>query len=119
MDAMMHRLKPGRLIGVLLLGLSLTAAAEFETISRAYEISLSNFRVPATLNSAVIFKKCDDCELVTIRVTPKTKYVINGAAVTLRQFRETIFQIRNREDETIVVLHHLASDTVLTVSVTI
>lgn len=107
------------MIGVLLLGLSLTAAAEFETISRAYEISLSNFRVPATPNSGVVLKKCDDCEYVAIRVTPRTEYTINGEAVTLKQFRKTIFKVRNREDETIIVLHHLASDTVLSVSVTI
>lgn len=107
------------IIGVLLLGYSLTAMAEFETISRAYEIALNNFRVPATPNSSVILKQCDDCDAVAIRVTPKTEYTINGEAVTLRQFRKVIFRIRDREDETIIVLHHLESDTVLSVSVTI
>jgi hypothetical protein len=112
-------MKIRNIIGVLLLGCSLTAMAEFKTISRAYEIALSNFRVPATPNSGVIIKQCDDCEAVAIRVTPKTEYTINGESVTLKQFRKIIFRIRDREDETIVVLHHLASDTVLSVSVTI
>ena len=103
----------------LLICLALPAAAEFETVSAAYEVSLSNFRVPATPNSGVILQKCDDCERVAIRVTPKTEYTINDEAVTLKQFRKTIFKIRDREDETIIVLHHLASDTVLSVSVTI
>lgn len=115
----MNGMKIRSIIGVLLLGCSLTAMAEFETISRAYEIALSNFRVPATASSGVILKECDDCESVAIRVTPKTEYTINGEAVTLRQFRKIIFGVRDREDETIIVLHHLASDTVLSVSVTI
>ena len=34
-----------------LLTLSLPVAAEFETVSRAYEIALSDFRVPATPRS--------------------------------------------------------------------
>ena len=106
-------------IFAILISLALPAAADFETISAAYEISLSNFRVPATPNSGVILQKCDDCDRIAIRVTPGTEYSINGEAVTLKQFRKTIFKIRDREDETIIVLHHLESDTVLSVSVTI
>lgn len=112
-------MKSRKTLFAVLLCLSLPAAAEFETISAAYEVSLSNFRVPATPNSGVILSKCDDCERIAIRVTPGTEYTINDEAVTLKQFRKTIFKIRDRADETIIVLHHLESDTVLSVSVTI
>jgi len=103
----------------LLLCLTLPAVAEFKTISAAYEVSLSNFRVPAAPGSVVILQKCDDCDQIAIRATPETEYTINNEAVTLKQFRKSVFQIRDREDETIIVLHHLESNTVLSVSVTI
>lgn len=102
-----------------LISVALPVAAAFETISLAYEISLSNFRVPVTPSSAVSLQKCDDCEQISIRVTPGTTYAINDEVVTLEQFRKTVFDIRDRENETIIVLHHLESDTVLSVSVTI
>ena len=104
---------------VLLLCLSLPAAAQFKTISAAYEISLSNFTVPATPSAGVTFSRCDDCERFAIRVTPDTEYTINDQPVTLTQFRKAIFQITDRAAETIIVLHHLESDTVLSVSASI
>ena len=102
-----------------LLFLSLSAVAEFRTVSRAYEINLSNFRVPATPSSGVIFQKCDECKPKTVRVTPSTRYEVNGQSVTLKEFRKNVFQIRNRAEKTIIVLHHLETDTVVSVSVTI
>ncbi len=106
-------------IVIALLGFCLSAGAEFRTISRAYEIALSDFRVPATPSSAVIFRECADCEMRTIRVTPQTRYELNTRAVTLKEFRAAVFQIRDRVAETIIVLHHLESDTVVSVSVSI
>lgn len=98
---------------------SFPVAAEFTTISRAYEISLSDFRVPATPSSGVIFKECADCDMITVRVTPHTQYIVNGRSVELKEFRKNIFQIRDREAETIIVLHHLETNTVVSVSVEI
>jgi hypothetical protein len=105
------------IFALLLLGLS--AAAEFKTVSRAYEIKLSNFRVPATPSSGVIFRECEECKPKLVRVTPNTLYEVNGKAVTLKEFRKNVFQIRDRASEWIVVMHHLESDTVIRVSVTI
>jgi len=102
-----------------LLVFSLPAAAEFTTVSQAYEIALSDFRVPATPNSGVIFKECEDCDMVTIRVTPDTQYIVNGKSTALKEFRKNVFNIHDRANETIIVLHHLESNTVVSVSVTI
>ena len=106
------------LISTLLI-LSLPVAAEFVTVSRAYEIALSDFRVPATPSSGVQFKECEDCDIVTIRVTPNTRYQVNGKSVPLKEFRKLVFQVRDRAAETIIVLHHLESDTIESVSVVI
>ena len=106
-------------ITIALLMLSLSASAEFTTISRAYEIPLSDLRVPSTLNGGVSFRQCAECEAQTVRVTPATQYLINGQPVTLKEFRKSIFRIHRRADKTVTVLHHLESNTVATVSVTL
>lgn len=103
------------MIGVL--AFALTANAEFQTVSRAYEIALSDFRVPATPSSAVIFKECSDCESRSVRVTPATRYELNGQTVELKDFRAGIFQVRDRTSVFLTVLHHLESDVVVSVSV--
>jgi hypothetical protein len=102
-----------------LLVVSLPAVAEFTTISRAYEIALSDFRVPATPSSGAMFKECAECDMMSVRVTPKTQYVVNGKSITLKAFRKAVFQIHDRAAETIIVLHHLESDTIVSISVTI
>jgi hypothetical protein len=102
-----------------LLVVSLPAVAEFTTISRAYEMALSDLRVPATPNSGIIFKKCAECDLVTVRVTPDTQYIVNGRSLPLKEFRKTVFQITRRDTTPVTVLHHLESDTIVSVSVAI
>ena len=99
-----------------LLLLSFQASAEFTTVTRAYEIALSDFRVPATPSSGISFKVCADCEYITTRVTPRTRYDIGGRTVSLKEFRAAVFQIVDRAGETIIVMHHLESDTVTGVS---
>jgi hypothetical protein len=101
-----------------LLGLSLPAAAEFTTVAEAYELALSDFRVPATPSSGVIFKKCGDCDMMTLRVTPNTDYRVNGKSYPLKEFRKRVFDIRDRANTPVIVLHHLEADIVLSVSVT-
>ena len=104
---------------IVLLCLTLPAAADFQTVSRAYEIALNNFSAPASHNAAAIFRQCDDCESHRVKVTPDTQYRINDQSVTLKEFRKSIFKIRNRSAETIIVLHHLESDTIEQILVTL
>lgn len=106
-------------LAVIILCLSLPVAAEFQTVSLAYEISLNNFWAPASHNAAVIFRECDECDPLRVRVTANTVYRVNNELVTLKEFRKSIFRVRRRADETIIVLHHLESDTIEQVSVTL
>lgn len=99
-----------------LLAFAMTAHAEFRTISQAYEIALSDFRVPATPSSAVIIKECAECDSRSIRVTPATRYELNGQTMELKDFRAGIFQVRDRASVILTVLHHLESNTVVAVS---
>ena len=104
---------------VIILCLSLPVVADFKTVSLAHEISLSNFSAPASENAAAIFKECDECDAMRVRVTANTRYLVNGKAVTLKEFRKSILGVRRREDELVIVLHHLESDTIEQISVTL
>ena len=88
-------------------------------ISQAYELTLSNFRAPATENGSVSFKECDDCERMTVRVTAGTRYTINGKTVRLQDFRKAISRVNNRDGVGMTVLHHLESDTIELINVSL
>lgn len=99
--------------------LSLSAAAEFVTVELAYEINLSNFTVPVTSSGSLIFKDCADCDSRRVRMTRNTRFIVNGKSVELKEFRKNVLHVRDRESKTIIVMHHLESDTVTSVSVSL
>ena len=59
-----------KLLVLVLLGLSLTAAADFRTTTEVYEIDLPNLRLPGTEGGTLALKECDDCETQTLRGKP-------------------------------------------------
>ncbi len=107
------------LFAITLICFGLSAAAEDQIISRAYEITLSDFNAPVTQNGGVTFKECADCEQIRTRVTPATRYAINNKTVRLEDFRKAVSQVRNPDEKLIVVLHHLESDTIKSLNVSI
>ena len=104
---------------VLALLFSMAAQAEIVTVTRAYEIALNNFRVAASVDGAVTFRQCDSCDPMVVRVSPSTRFLLNGAEVDLREFRKGIFQVGDRASETVIVMHHLESDVVTQISVSL
>jgi hypothetical protein len=100
------------LIAISALACSLTALAQDRIVSKAYEIALSNFQAPATANGGVGFKECASCPQYLKRVTPDTRYMLDGSAVRLEDFRKAVAAVSNRDNAMVVVLHHLESDTV-------
>ena len=86
-------------------------------VSQAYEISLRDFRAPVTTNGAASFKECEDCERMSVRVTNRTRYQINGRAVRLEDFRKKVSQAGDRGG--VIVLHHLESDTIEMINVSL
>jgi len=105
------------IITAMILMFAFPATADFVTSARAYELALSDVTVPPSQNSKLMFKECDDCDYMSIRLTPNTQYKINGRSVRFDQFREAIRGIRNADQTAAIVLHHLESDTVKSVSV--
>lgn len=99
-----------------LTGLGQTAAADFTTVARAYEVKLNNFRLPVTTSGSLAMRECGECPLQSLRVTPDTRYLVNGNAVDLKEFRRQVLAVRDRDRPDLIVKHHLASDRVIKVA---
>jgi hypothetical protein len=106
-----------RLLVLTILGLSLSAAAEFRTITEAYEVDLSDLRLPRSENGNLTFKQCPDCEAETFRATAATRYLINDRDFTLVEFKKQLKRVTNRTDHSVAVLHHLESNTIQAIKV--
>lgn len=78
---------------------------------------MNRIRMPATSAGALAFKQCEECDVRLIRVTGHTQYVFNSEHLELREFRKAFSRINDRAKRTIIVLHHLESDTVVKVTV--
>lgn len=106
-------------IAIAFISLVLSLAAGADVVSQAHEVALSEFRAPASANGAAAFKACASCEQQLIRVTPSTRYKLNGKTVRLSDFRKAISQARNRSNIPVIVLHHLGTDTIQSIDVSL
>lgn len=107
------------LISVLLLALTLPAAAQFRTVQQAYEVDLAEMRLPQNEAGTISFKACNNCEFQTTRVNSETNWILNGRSISLVKFRESIAAIEDRNKASVTVLHHLENDRISKVTVTL
>jgi len=105
------------LIIVALFSLALPAAADFVQVQEAYEIAVSDLRLPRGAGGTIAFKECEKCEYRRIRVGADIAYRLNGKAVPLKKFRAALRRVENRENHPATVLHHLERNQVTAVSV--
>lgn len=105
------------LITTVLLSLALPAAADMRVVQNAYEIALSDMRLPRAEGGTIAFKECRTCDYVRLRVSADTRYQINGKAVPLKKFREALAGVAEPDQEAVTVLHHLERNQVTAVSV--
>lgn len=105
------------LITAALLSLALPAAADFKQVAEAYEVALSDVRLPRSDGGTIAFKECEKCEYKRIRVGSDMRYRLNGKDVTLKKFREAMATVQDRKREAVAVLHHLERNQVIAVSV--
>ena len=105
-----------KLLAIVLLGLSLSAAADFTTITAAYEVAVSDLRMPRITGGTLTFRQCSDCELQTLLVTSRTRYVLNDRDVELAEFKERLAGAGNKAS---TVMHHLESNTITAIMVSL
>jgi hypothetical protein len=103
-----------KLLALVLLGLSLTATAQFTTITQGYEVDVSDLRLPRNTGGTLSFRECADCELHTVLVNSKTRYVLNDRDLQLVEFKERLVGVKNK---TATVMHHLESNTITAVMI--
>lgn len=105
------------LMTTLLLSLALPAAADFTTVQEAYEVALSDLRLPRNEVGTIAFKECETCDFMTKRVNADTHYSINGKSVKLSHFRAALGEVKDPSNEAITVIHHLERNQVTAVLV--
>lgn len=101
----------------LLATLSFAASAENHIISQAYEVAVSNLRLPGNLVGSVSFKECDSCLKQTVRVTTETQYLLNNRTVSLKELKIAVSSIADKQNNITTVIHHLQSDAIVAVHV--
>ena len=106
-------------IAIALLFIGAQAVNAGTVISQAHELALANFQAPATENSVAAFRKCGNCKYKRVRVSSDTRYSVNDELVSLADFRKAILAVRDRSAPTVVVLHHLESDTIVSIDISI
>ena len=99
--------------------IALPAAADFQTVSRAYEVALSDLTVPLSQNGQLLFRQCNDCDTESVRLTPNTQFVVNGRNVRFDRFRSIANETSEADSVPVTVLHHLESGTVVRLSLTV
>jgi hypothetical protein len=110
-------MKTKLLIVAALLCLALPTSADFVTVQEAYEIALSDLRLPRDESGTIAFKECGSCDYMSVRVGADTSYKLNGETVPLRRFREALLLVENPDDQPVTVLRHVERNQVTAVSV--
>ena len=94
-----------------------TAMADFKTITRANEVRLNEFRLPASVNGIASFKACGACSMQTVNVNAETRYLLNNEYVSLPEMRRSLALVSSRDRKTVIVMHHLESDLITKISI--
>ena len=106
------------LITAIILGLALPVAAQFLTIAEAYEVRLSDLRLPQNKNGSVSYRLCDDCAYSTKQLSRDAQWILDGQTLPFAKFRRAVMPIADRDAAAVTVLHHLEQDRVIQVQVT-
>ncbi|MCG8369133.1 MAG: hypothetical protein MJA32_01320 [Proteobacteria bacterium] len=104
-------------ITAVLLALAFPAAADGTVVQEAYEVALSDLRLPRAEGGTIAFKECASCDYRRVPVAADTVYRVNGRKVPLAAFRLAVADVAARQDEAVTVLHHLERNQVTAVSV--
>lgn len=103
------------LLAAALVVMSAPAAADFEIVVEAHEVRLDHLRLPGTAGGTLSFKPCIECPWQTVRVSPNTRYEVNGRTYTLEDFRSELQNVADPESAWLTVMQHLETNTITAV----
>ena len=97
----------------------MAATAEIVTLIDAVETSTANLTVPTASNGTLSFKPCaDGCDQVLrARLTPETRFVLNGVAMEFIDFRREFYKLRRGSNDYALVSYNTQKNTVTSVRV--
>jgi hypothetical protein len=100
------------IVTALLLSLSLTAAAQMKDSGAAYEVKMTDVRLPTSEVGTIGFKPCGDCDYETRRVNRSTVWEFNGERMSLKDFRLRFNAVDRSINVPVQVLHNFDSNLV-------
>lgn len=100
-----------------LAGLAQVAAAAPPAVEEAYEVWVKHLTLPANEFGSVILRECDNCDPVTMRVEGDTRYVFDGQAMTLKDFRAAVLNMASRDEAVGTVVYRLEDNRVRLINV--
>ena len=104
-----------KLLLVLLICASTSVAADTIAATKVYEISLSSLRMPVSSNGMLTLRECNDCELITIRVTQSTRFMLGEHNVDIRTFKKAMQSAKKSEIHAAAVVRDLESNQVIAI----
>lgn len=105
---------------VLALAIAAPAMAEIFTEVRAVEVTTSNINVPTSQNGRLTFRPCaGTCDAVfeSARLTPETRFRVNGEVTDFNGFRRAFFNLASGKDHYALVSVDMRANTVTSVAI--
>jgi hypothetical protein len=96
-------------------------ARDLELVEGAYELSLEGTIMPGSTAGSIIFRPCEACDTVSLRVGSGTQYSLDNRPLALTDFLAGVDDIRNRdgaaERTSMTVYYSLQNEQVTRISV--
>ena len=106
------------ILSVLVLALCGSATADIFTVVDAVETSTANVNMPTSTNGQLTFKPCAEAcdeELISVRLTPETQFVVRGQHVNFAEFRREFYKLRRNSFDYALVSYDTEKRTVTSV----
>jgi hypothetical protein len=71
-------------------------ARDLELVESAYELSLGDVTMPGSTAGSVIFRPCESCDTVSLRVSSTTRYFLGDRGVALADFLAAVDELRKQ-----------------------
>lgn len=101
---------------LLLLAVSIATADDYPP-TRTFEAQMNSVRMPVSPNGTVTLRECDSCAFETVRVTPNTRYHVNGKSLKFSDFLAVLKDLRASGIDTLNVTRDETSQTAAVVFV--
>jgi len=113
-------MKIGKYGIIVMLVLAWPALAQLATMIESVEAAPSQIRLPTSPNGNLSFQPCSescDAEFISVRLTPDTRFLVQGAVVKFIDFRKDFYNLRQREDGYALVSYDTEKNTVTSVEI--